>query len=371
MPLDTPSATPTICGPGWYNVSIPSPGTLYNELLAVTAIAPDDIWAVGYQTSTPGIPASLTMHWDGSAWSVVPSPSPSNFVVLQGVAGISSNDVWADGYSGSQSLAMHWDGSQWTVVTTPSPASPTTLEGMSALASDDVWAAGDANGQTFVIHWDGTQWNTVATPSVAGVHNFLWTLNAISDNDIWASGYTYVGPPEGSNVPLVMHWDGSQWTVINSFRNLTGRTDALSAHSSTDVWIGGESNSYPILYHWDGTTWSSVTVPDPGGTERGFHAIRAVGADDAWVIGHHLSGTGASLTVAMRCSPSGCTIVPTQDPDPNYNILRAITSTSPDDVWAVGLKGTGARQTFAEHYYDSCVTSFPHTYITRWNSNQY
>jgi hypothetical protein len=358
-PLDTPSATPTACGLGWYNVSIPSPGTLYNELDAVTAIAPNDVWAVGYQTSSPGVPASLTMHWDGSAWSVVPSPSPSNFVVLQGVAGVASNDVWADGYSGSQSIAMHWDGSQWTVATTPSPANPTTLEGMFALASNDVWAVGDANGQTLVIHWDGTQWTAISTPSVPSVHNYLNSVDTISDDDIWAVGYTYVGSPEGSNVPLVMHWDGSQWTIVDSFRNLTGRANSVSAYSASDVWIAGESNALPTLYHWDGTAWSTLTVPDPGGTERGFHAVRAVGPNDAWVIGHYQSGSGPYLSVAMRCNPSGCTIVPSQNPDPNYDFLAAITSTSPNDVWAVGLQGTGVPQTLAEHYYDSCITPSP------------
>src|SRR5438876_6249135 len=55
----SPTSTPTSCGLSWNNVSIPSPGSLYNELSGITALAPNDIWAVGYQTSTPGVPQSL------------------------------------------------------------------------------------------------------------------------------------------------------------------------------------------------------------------------------------------------------------------------------------------------------------------------
>jgi hypothetical protein len=355
--VDTPSATPTACGLGWYQSSIPSPGSLYNELTRVSAISPNDIWAVGYQTSVPGVPASLTLHWNGSSWQVVPSPSPSNFVVLQGVVAIASNDVWADGYSENQPLAMHWDGSQWTIVSTPSPASPTSLQGMAALASNDVWALGDANGQTLVIHWDGVQWNTVPSPSVPSVHNFLWSIAAISDNDIWASGYTYVGSPEGSNIPLVMHWDGSQWSKIDSFRNLIGRANGVSAHSSDDVWVAGTENSYPTLYHWDGTIWSSITVPDPGGDNRSLNAVQAVGSDDAWVVGDHWYNGGAYLTFSARCNPSGCTLVSTQNPDPNYNHVSDLTSTSPDNLWTVGLMGSSARQNLAEHYSSYCPPS--------------
>ena len=313
-----PSATPTVCGLGWHDVSIPSPGTLYNELTSVTAIASDDIWAVGYQTSTPGVPASLTMHWDGSAWSVVPSPSPSNFVVLQGVAGVASNDVWADGYSQNQSLVMHWDGSQWTVVSAPSPLGSTYLANMDALASNDVWAVGASNGQTLVIHWDGSEWSIVPSPSVASVDNFLYAVDAISADDVWASGYTSAQSQQDH--PLVMHWDGLQWTIIDSLRSINGRLDTVSGYSSSDVWLAGVGNSLPLLYHWDGATWSPVTFPDPGGSSGTF-AVRTVGSNDAWVIGYRQYDDGTRLTIAMRCNPSGCIIVPTPNPDPNFNMI--------------------------------------------------
>ena len=300
-----PTATPTACGLGWHDVSIPSPGTLYNELVRVSAISPDDIWAVGYQTSTPGVPASATLHWDGISWQVVPSPSPSNFVVLQGVAG--SRPMMCG--PSATARTSHWPcigmALSGLLFDLHPPASPTSLTGVSALGSNDVWAVGDANGQTLVIHWDGTQWNIVPSPSVPNVHNFLYTIDAISDDDIWASGYTYIGSPENSNMQLVMHWDGSQWASLTASAACSGRADLVSAYSASDVWVAGKNNSYPAIYHWDGATWSSVTVPDPGGIERSFEAVVAVGPDDAWTMGNDQSSGGPPLTVAMRCNCRG------------------------------------------------------------------
>ena len=63
---------------------------------------------------------TLVEHWNGSAWSVVPSPNApgtrSNSLVS--VSAVAANDVWAVGYSligfTHQTLIEHWDGSSWT-----------------------------------------------------------------------------------------------------------------------------------------------------------------------------------------------------------------------------------------------------------------
>src|SRR5204862_1571052 len=95
------------------------------HLAGVEAISANDVWAVGrYQPTAASPEQTLTMHWNGTAWSVVTSPSvgtQQNF--LWSVSGSSSNDVWAVGYNGPsnarQTLTLHWDGSQWTQVQSP------------------------------------------------------------------------------------------------------------------------------------------------------------------------------------------------------------------------------------------------------------
>src|SRR5207248_49565 len=74
--IPTSTATPT-CGPGWYLVDTPDPdpSAITRQLYGVAAFGADDIWAVGsieYDITTFTY-KSLTMHWDGASWSVVPA----------------------------------------------------------------------------------------------------------------------------------------------------------------------------------------------------------------------------------------------------------------------------------------------------------
>src|SRR6266581_3390102 len=69
--------------------------------------------AAGCQTGS-GMDATLTEHWDGGTWTVVPSPAPGTVSLLRSVRGTSPSDVWAVGeYSDgtmNKTLTMHWDG---------------------------------------------------------------------------------------------------------------------------------------------------------------------------------------------------------------------------------------------------------------------
>jgi hypothetical protein len=68
----------------------------------------------------------VTLHWNGTAWSRVPSPSPGNgdgegTSELFGVSALSSTDAWAVGDYINQTtgiidtLILHWNGSTWSV----------------------------------------------------------------------------------------------------------------------------------------------------------------------------------------------------------------------------------------------------------------
>jgi hypothetical protein len=59
---------------------VPSPngGTGYNYLASVSALTSNDVWAVGHNnTGAFSINRTMTEHWDGTAWTVVPSPNLS------------------------------------------------------------------------------------------------------------------------------------------------------------------------------------------------------------------------------------------------------------------------------------------------------
>jgi hypothetical protein len=109
-------------GANWTSVATPNVGEGTNKLNAVLALAPNDVWAVGFSTpvAPPKPAATLTLieHFDGTSWTVVPSPnigpnSANQSNRLLGLTANSANDIWAFGsYFPAQGQG------------TPSPASP-------------------------------------------------------------------------------------------------------------------------------------------------------------------------------------------------------------------------------------------------------
>src|SRR5689334_17781737 len=141
----TPSATPPGCTPGW--TIYPNPAPPGDSVLnGITALAPNDLWAVGYD----GVMSyTLAVHGNGTSWTTVPSPNPpSSKAVLQAVAGVGANDAWAVGeyiggqYNQWQTLTEHWDGTAWTIVPSPNNIYNNRLYAVTAIASNDVWAVG-------------------------------------------------------------------------------------------------------------------------------------------------------------------------------------------------------------------------------------
>jgi hypothetical protein len=123
----------------------------------VTAIAPNNVWAVGFNSSSSN-PSddSLIEHFDGTSWSVVPSPATSGIDDdLFGVAAVSANNTWAVGHvfesNVPQTLTEHWDGTSWSVVPSPSATGGSLLNGVTANPGNgDVVAVGNttlSNGQ--------------------------------------------------------------------------------------------------------------------------------------------------------------------------------------------------------------------------------
>jgi hypothetical protein len=90
----------------WGTVDSPNQGDLQNNLADVKSLSFSDVWVVGEWN--PGVPPTetgrrtLTEHWDGSAFSIIPSPNADwagvDKSTLAGVSGVASRDVWAVGY---------------------------------------------------------------------------------------------------------------------------------------------------------------------------------------------------------------------------------------------------------------------------------
>ncbi len=191
------------------------------ELHAVAAISATDVWAVGFTgpASEGNSHQTLIEHWNGTAWTRVPSPDVAGgYNVLNGVTATSSRNVWAGGATGftghDTTLIEHWDGTAWTVVPSPTPTGDAQVLGMSATRRTDAWAVGMARGDTcdprcitFIEHWNGTAWTPVPSPSPGtGYLDALFGVSATGRHNAWAVGTI------GYSRTLMVHWNGRTWS---------------------------------------------------------------------------------------------------------------------------------------------------------------
>ena len=148
-------------GVQWSVIPGPNPGSSLDYLYGVAAVSSNEVWAVGKYASPNGGAPTLIEQWNGKKWRQVPSPSPGMFAnVLYGVAALSSSNAWAVGEylptpSAAYTLTEHWNGRAWKVIPSPSPGPSHLLRAVAEVpGTSQAWAAGfytNNNGeQTFV-----------------------------------------------------------------------------------------------------------------------------------------------------------------------------------------------------------------------------
>jgi hypothetical protein len=251
-------------------------------LTGVSGVSANDVWAVG--GGCYGI-SPLIEHWTGSTWSLVAGarlggPDGGDWATLSDVAAISSSNVWAVGYVSSNSgrpLIEHWGGTAWSEVQGAS-VPESYLGALSATGPNDVWAVGGTNAGTNLIeHWNGTAWSVFPTPQPAG--SSLDDVTAISPTNAWAVGTRRAST--GADVTYVLHWDGNAWSEVPSPNpstnaDATNELRGVAALGPNDVWAAGmyeneQTNFHQqrtLVLHWDGSQWSLVTSPQPGHTSQ-------------------------------------------------------------------------------------------------------
>lgn len=298
----------------------------------VAATSGQDVWAVGGQDNTGYNAYPIALHYDGTHWTTYQLPESG---VFGAVSAISPNDVWAvgsDWINQQAPLAYHWDGTTWAQVPTPRQADPySSLNAISALSTDDIYAFGyteqeTGSGQNFVLHWDGTSWS-----DVTGTMSMLSEMSVISPTDAWGVGAT------ADQKPLVEHWDGSSWHQVRAPRRSGEYFEGISAVSADDVWIYGETNGGyqdPFLEHWDGTKWSVVHDSAAPPQFMVLTGLDGTGPSDAWLSGIGQVGGGALLQHWDGSAWSNVANPAQQLAGASPNAVLAI---SPNDAWVVGF----------------------------------
>jgi hypothetical protein len=282
----------------WKVSPSPSPGGTSNSdaLQAVSAASKKDAWAVGWYGTPTGYNTTI-LHWNGSAWSVVPSPNPGAWNFLYGVDALSPTNAWAVGYyldgsSNYQSMALHWNGATWTQVATPSGGTSTELYGVSAVSASDIWAvgvSGTPSGSTFTMHWYGAIW-TQKPSANPGSSPVLSAVSADASGHVWAVGNTFGAT---SQQTLIERWNGSSWIQIPS-PNPAGSSMAnvltgVATVSGSNAFAVGYAGGATMILQLIGGTWTPVSAPSPGPKYSRLNAVSADSASDAWAGGTNVA----------------------------------------------------------------------------------
>ena len=94
-----PGANGLVCGPSWSTVAS---SAHLRKPSAIATIASNNIWVVGSTKDAVHAIRTGAEHWNGSSWSQIPAPDVGTGAnQLNGVDALASNNVWAVGYSTS------------------------------------------------------------------------------------------------------------------------------------------------------------------------------------------------------------------------------------------------------------------------------
>jgi hypothetical protein len=246
-------------------VPSPNPGAQRDILYGVAALSDTDVWAAGAQMDAAGTWHTMAEHWNGSAWSVSPSLDPgTSGNLIFGLKAVSSTSVYAVGeQSGTAfpdpALIEHWNGSVWSVL--PSPADTTESLLPYAVTGSDSALTILGNRAT-----DAAPFTTLAatgapsrlalqnTPNATGENN-LYAATTAAGGTIYAAGWS-VDPSTGTYLSEILHNSAGQWSIDSTPNpgNGTNGFAGIGAVPGGGVWAVGVTsnkgnNSTLIAYH--------------------------------------------------------------------------------------------------------------------------
>jgi hypothetical protein len=370
----TTTASSNIASSDWSIVNSPNPppSPIPNNILGSTCVSASDCWAVGY--SNDGNPdRTLILHWDGNAWALFPSPNSSATQPnqLYAVACSSTSNCWAVGYyfgeNAYQTLIEHWNGLAWTIVSSPnaSTVNPNILTGVTCTSASNCWAVGyfstGATDQTLIEHWDGNNWTVVNSPNTdTSFTNRLLAVTCASTSDCWSVGFATINSTDQT---LTEHWNGNAWSIVTSANTDSARTNyllSISCLSASECWAVGRANNgaadQTLVERWDGTAWALVSSSNTNSARDNlFSSVTCLSSTNCWATGYYLEDSQiAYQTLVEHWDGTAWNIIPSDNTSPiQHNVLSAgVSCASVSDCWTIGnfYNDNGIAQPLVEHW---------------------
>jgi hypothetical protein len=335
-------------GTSWSIMPTPGPAKARRSFLfAVSCTSATDCVAVGSYQTAAGKHVTLAERWDGTSWSVQPTPNApaaAGRSSLSGVSCVSASFCMAVGFSGdpngatARPLAEAWDGARWSLKPpVPAPGSSSGLTGVSCPAAGACEAVGFRSTGTLAEAWNGTSWSIQRSPGPNGATPQFTGVSCVS-----ASACEAVGSPGA----FAERWNGTVWSLqpsppgINVDSRFSGVScaspKACAAAGTFSVGAGGE---VPLAEVWDGTMWSIQTAPSPRAVPKVSQllSVSCTSPEACTAVGDYNNDAGGIVTLAEQWNGTRWSIQRTPNPPGALDsVLRGVSCASPAACIAVG-----------------------------------
>ena len=239
--------------------------------------------------------------WNGTAWELQSTASPADLILdsFEGVSCTSASSCIAVGYyisttgEGRESLAETWDGTSWSLQTTPNPANSlqTELDGVSCSSPSACTAVGQNDEESttvpLVMNWNGSDWSlqSPSTGSSWQQSSFGGVACTSSSSCLAVGGAT---KPHSPSVAVAEAWNGKVWSIQSVPIEPGTIGAALYGVScpSSDVClaVGIDANNNPVAEIRNGTEWQTQHVPTVSGGGV-LKKVSCISATDCIAVG--------------------------------------------------------------------------------------
>src|SRR5215475_1232922 len=332
-----------------------------SELRDVAFLSARESWAVGDVLKSTGANQTLIARFDGTRWSVVPSPNQSAMSNGLNSVSMTSGGGWAVGYGLEagwtyQPLALHWDGTRWSLASPARLAGHAYFTGVKAFAYGSAWAVGFQTAaagarRTLVEHASGGAWTRVASPNdgTSGTDNTLTAIGGTPATGLWAVGWRQ--SPEGPK-PLVLRYDTTRpspsWVSVSGAGGVPspGMVETVltgvDVRTASDVWAVGYyddgSVKRPLALHWNGSTWSNSPIPGAGLLRQ----VKEVTSGNVWAAGtYYNAGEHRTKTLVVHFDGTRWATVESADAAANnHEIIGLAVGKAGSMITVVGRQGS-------------------------------
>lgn len=308
-------------GKAWASESASQPGgATESGLQGVSCTSPSACTAVGYYVDGSGAELTLAERWNGSVWSIQSTPNPgSDGHDFWGVSCPGAEDCMAVGrYQAvaagpDLTLAEEWNGTDWSVVPTPNPSAAgswSQLMGLSCSSPSACIAVGDyidGSGDEHLLaeQWDGQRWALLSPRSPAGsTQNWFSGVSCQSSSACTVVGGYLISATVQA---FAESWNGTQWTVQSASAGLAAQLRGVSCPTASACIAAGQYQVVNGLWvslveSWNGERWSVQSTPNPGGTIilNGVSCVSSSTCEAVGGRGQHGIGSAHTLAEGMK-----------------------------------------------------------------------